>query len=833
MRIQDCSVMKDSQRQTMNLIQNYPWISWQYMPCSILDTSYSNGSFSIHPQANSSAQSSWVSCSKKYVIMCTSCGGFGVLLGALYIALYFILRSHTSSLHYFETVPTYIAALVFIITGILMICFGWRKNRFGFLVKLCGGCCILCAALCIVITVATIVVHMSRLQSLHECVYQAQRHSCTCTVRLPTVLQTSLNSNQLTLQSKNIDLGYEEGGTKYTFADTMDCDVVHGALYSCLRALFALSVIGILVALATGMLVYQLLGHERKKKYWEQLEMRSRSLYPRHPPGPCCGCCAQNRTPTFQWPSWLSYEDSRYWASGNFYSPGPERCGNRPCQGHPTTGEEVTPRRGGTWNWLPWRPSNSSSANTSDSQESSGRAQNSPGSTAAGPDAHYGFPLSINTRSPIAVRNSQSFSQVPFRRLPTSSSTASTPPVPWGPPPPYSRGGSVNSGGSSTLSPNGSPSHFSNPDPYKSAHQSRCDWKDGEISPGSLSTLYGQSGNNSDAGLHHQEETQRRIKRALLFGAASASSPHLKPINEFGVSLCASALCSNSNNSCCQERQRNIPQSPVQRASEESSPSGSKYQNKIEPESEIYFADVSSCTHSVRNNGDESSTYEEINRYEMSPHERYTQNSPKRPSSLGQQIAVPQTQVQRAGSLNTILEKRQVHRLDKYEPGDNIFNALQPPIDPRNAPFRKENQDTRRQPIFGHDDSRLLGHPCDFIQQESPMDKHIKSSFVPYKREKNESNNIVHSPFMQRHEIQSKKEEMLKNQFSGRTQRHEQFPKRNFSQMEPFKEEENLEEQWKKDKGLSPDEEVAALTSNFVETDDQVDSESCTHSVAV
>ena len=50
------------------------------------------------------------------------------------------------------------------------------------------------------------------------------------------------------------------GSAKYVFADTPDCEVVHGALYACLRALFGLSVIGILVSLFYGMLVYQLLG---------------------------------------------------------------------------------------------------------------------------------------------------------------------------------------------------------------------------------------------------------------------------------------------------------------------------------------------------------------------------------------------------------------------------------------------------------------------------------------------------------------------------------------------------------------------------------------------
>jgi hypothetical protein len=48
---------------------------------------------------------------------------------------------------------------------------------------------------------------------------------------------------------------------RYIFAGTPNCEVVHGVLYSCLRALFGLSVIGILVCIFSCMLVYQLLRY--------------------------------------------------------------------------------------------------------------------------------------------------------------------------------------------------------------------------------------------------------------------------------------------------------------------------------------------------------------------------------------------------------------------------------------------------------------------------------------------------------------------------------------------------------------------------------------------
>jgi hypothetical protein len=44
------------------------------------------------------------------VFLCAACGGMSSLLGILFLAVYFMLRSYTSSLVYFETVPTYVPA---------------------------------------------------------------------------------------------------------------------------------------------------------------------------------------------------------------------------------------------------------------------------------------------------------------------------------------------------------------------------------------------------------------------------------------------------------------------------------------------------------------------------------------------------------------------------------------------------------------------------------------------------------------------------------------------------------------------------------------------------
>ena len=44
---------------------------------------------------------------------------------------------------------------------------------------------------------------------------------------------------------------------RFVFAATSNCEVIHGTIYSCLRAMFGLSVVGILVSIFSCMLVYQ------------------------------------------------------------------------------------------------------------------------------------------------------------------------------------------------------------------------------------------------------------------------------------------------------------------------------------------------------------------------------------------------------------------------------------------------------------------------------------------------------------------------------------------------------------------------------------------------
>ncbi|XP_046837292.1 uncharacterized protein LOC124432394 [Vespa crabro] len=324
-------------------------------------------------------------CCKKYVVLCCLCGGLSAAVGSLFLAVHAVLSAHTASLALFETVPSYIPGIMLILMGLFTMLLARRKHRYGLLMKVCGSVGVVCALVCVLVTVTTTVIHMSRLQGLRECVYTERARSCTC-YGAP--------------QSK--------GDPGVLFEGTPHCEAVHGALYACLRALFGVSVAGILACIFSCMLVYQLLSHEKKKMYWEQLELRCRSLYgqggPVGPPTASCGCCND------------CGGASPWWAQtpGNLYTPNPDLAPSR------------------RWR-LPWSRSRG---------------------PAPSPDSNYGFHTQTrqaetnadNAAGPYSVLNSQSSGPYSVLNTPNGPYTTSTAsysvletPVPlWGPPPPYS-----------------------------------------------------------------------------------------------------------------------------------------------------------------------------------------------------------------------------------------------------------------------------------------------------------------------------------------------------------------------------------------------------------
>ncbi|CAM1299475.1 Uncharacterised protein g2438 [Pycnogonum litorale] len=268
---------------------------------------------------------------KKYVILCFMCGGLAVLLGVILMGIYFTLRSYTSSLHFFETIPTYVPAVVLIITGLLIMCFAKRRNRYSYLIKLTGACLVICTLLCVVITVTTTVIHMNRLQTLRECVYTQKAKTCTCF--------SGPGSPQIS-----------EGGSRFVFNNTPNCESIHGSLYSCLRGLFGLSVVGILICIFSSMLVYQLLTHERKKSYWEQMEIRRRFFFRRHPHYPYCGCYDE----IYPWYPWEIMDDPLWRTSPSGTRNNNTATGNVRSSSAPRESQYGSGRRTSILRWLPW-----------------------------------------------------------------------------------------------------------------------------------------------------------------------------------------------------------------------------------------------------------------------------------------------------------------------------------------------------------------------------------------------------------------------------------------------------------------------------------------------
>jgi len=281
----------------------------------------------------------------------------------------------------------------------------------------------------------------TRLQTLRECVYQASTKTCTCFAGI--------------MDPRSID---HDATLRYVFAAAPNCEVIHGTIYSCLRAMFGLSVIGILVSIFSCMLVYQILSHEKKKAYLAELNSRCRTLYQR--PGLSqshysrAGRYAEN-SQLCHYP-WELNNRLCTGMGGNLYTPTPENSististmiNTTPTQSMNSRVQECGDTTFANWRWLPW---NRKTVTTNNSQlihsqsDSLGVVQRAD-TTARPPhwryshsDAIYGFrppPLqqSRDTMSSYSMTG-QYGRAVPGMDLGQIDSLSN---LLWGPPPPYS-----------------------------------------------------------------------------------------------------------------------------------------------------------------------------------------------------------------------------------------------------------------------------------------------------------------------------------------------------------------------------------------------------------
>ncbi|XP_066969446.1 uncharacterized protein [Macrobrachium rosenbergii] len=602
----------------------------------------------------------WKSWNRKYVLLCGTCGCSAVLLGTFYLIIYFVLRSYTSSLQYFETIPTYVPAAVLNLTGLLVLCFIRRKNRFSILIKVTGCLCLVCAVLCVVVTVTTTVLHMNRLQTLQECEFFPHSHSCTCTP------YTSV-----------LDPNHD---VRYVFSlenSGMNCDVIHGPLYSCLRALFGLSVIGILVSIFSCMLVYQLLSHEKKKMYWEQLENRRRLLYRRGPAPNACSCCDEYGfvppSELYPWALWDTIDD-RYWSGGQFCGTGAEDSSNASRSVLLST---TTPQGQGPL-WLPWggawgapagpapqqqtalTPADSTTATTGDNSQSGEETRAQLTGVLLRPFLPRGLEnrLGLRRQHPPAHHNRRPLSDPgvalqlpryppPFTEgyLPPMAYQEAFPRYMWGPPPPYSQPTS-----SENLAMQMSPHHHPNSPTSPSAIQglvaqairsspahrppTLADLMHGPASPTS-NTLSSPSDDSEILSSPSQNQRLTRSRHKVitndpggtLGGSSSLPSRHrtrrlplghvksLGDVNEHKHDEPLEVLFCDGKDIAPLDKFHS--QADLQhdgyRSKHIKSISDPKVvytSGKMEQESELYFADVSSCV-SVRQDGEETLYYSE------------------------------------------------------------------------------------------------------------------------------------------------------------------------------------------------------------------------------
>ncbi|XP_022817076.1 uncharacterized protein LOC111349947 isoform X2 [Spodoptera litura] len=329
---------------------------------------------------------------RKYAWWCVGCGALAAALGGLLAAQHILLRAYTASPQHLETVPAAVPAAMLVLTGVCIMSLARRRNRYSYMIKVVGACCLVCALTCVLVTITTTVIHMNKLQTLKFCEYTKLTRTCTCFSMPPDSQHSSA----------------DDEGVRCVFEGVSECGVVHGALYWCLRGVFALSVSAVLVCIFSCMLAYQLLSHERKKMYWEQLELRCRSLY-RPSAGQAapsagrqvqsnCSCCAQCH-PTQ--PAWDISLQHRFWAPGrigNLYSPNPG-----------------TGRKTSAWSWFPWPRSNSQNSRCRMGVPQSG-------------DSAYGFceteAAQTQQTQGYDDRYPHSFNQTPFNRAQTSGTFA-------------------------------------------------------------------------------------------------------------------------------------------------------------------------------------------------------------------------------------------------------------------------------------------------------------------------------------------------------------------------------------------------------------------------
>ncbi|KAK7085157.1 hypothetical protein SK128_002839 [Halocaridina rubra] len=424
------------------------------------------------------------------------------------------------------------------------------------------------------------------------------------------------------------------------------------------------------------MLVYQLLSHEKKKMYWEQLENRRRLLYRRGPTPNACSCCDEYGfvppSELYPWALWDTIDD-RYWSGGQFCGAGAEDASNASRSVLLST---TTPQGQGPL-WLPWNgawgasrgaipqqeqavsPLDSTAATTGEINQSGEESRAQLTGILLRPFLPRGLEnrLGLRRQHPTAHHNRRPLSDpgvaLQLPRYPPPFAEGYLPPMAyqdafprymWGPPPPYSQPTS-----SENLALQISPHHHPNM-PASSAFQgvvtqamhaspahrpaTLADLMQGPASPTS-NTLSSPSDDSEilSSGSQNQRLVRSRYKAVttehsgMLGTSSSLPSRHrmrrlplghvksLGDVNEHKLDEPLEVLFCDGKDITSLDKfhsQADLPHDMyrTKHIKSISDPKVMYTSGKMEQESELYFADVSSCV-SIRQDGEDMLYYSE------------------------------------------------------------------------------------------------------------------------------------------------------------------------------------------------------------------------------
>ncbi|XP_022108307.1 heat shock protein DDB_G0288861-like [Acanthaster planci] len=184
------------------------------------------------------------------LLMLPISGAFLTLLGILLIILYIVARGLTASLYYVEGVlPTYVVAILLIVSGAAMIILLKKKPNFLIYLAVAFSCVAFC--LCTLQAVSVGIVSIPFLGSFSACVYHNSLSECQC-----YILSAKENNTGIIVPGADTE--------KVTFQAVRSCAVIEHNMIDCLYILCIIYGFAGIASLVTGSLSFMLLCSQRR-----------------------------------------------------------------------------------------------------------------------------------------------------------------------------------------------------------------------------------------------------------------------------------------------------------------------------------------------------------------------------------------------------------------------------------------------------------------------------------------------------------------------------------------------------------------------------------------